>query len=259
MKIHLHQFLSKTGLFKSKKEITNAIKNSEVKVGNKVINNPIYQFNTRKERVFWKNTPLKMLKKYVYILLNKPVGYISSKLTPNDIKLGKKSIFRIIENENKIDNNLKRALFCIGRLDEDASGLLIITNDGQLSSEITDPKNRIAKTYEVLLEKPLQKNDIAKIEQGIIINLEENGKITKYKTRKCRIELINDRKLNITISEGKKREIRRIFSAVGNNVLSLKRISIGRLNLNELNLSPGEYIFSEKGFIEEKITAAKPD
>ena len=253
MKIYLHQFLSRTGLFRSKEELRRAIKAGEIKIEDKVVLNPLYQFRENKKTVYWKGKPIKARHEKIYIILNKPPNFLSSKLTREDVRLRKKSVFDIIENEKKIDDQLKRTLFCVGRLDEDSTGLLIITNDGDLSAKITEPKRRIGKTYFIELIKPLKEEEIEKIEQGITIELEENGSKYQYLTGRSKIELFGDKKAKIIIHEGKKREVKRIFKAVGNKVVKLERAAIGRLNLNELKLNQGEYIITDKKFIEEKI------
>ena len=242
MKIHLHQFLSRTGLFRRKGHIMDAVKNGEVKIDNKVISNPMYRFNPSKNSVFWKGKILEMLDDQVYIIMNKPSGYLSTKLSEKDV--GKKSVFNLIN----INSNLKNTLFSVGRLDEVSSGLIIITNDGKLGYKITNPNNKITKTYNVHLEKPI--NNVDKIEQGVVIDLEVEGRIIKYKTRQCKLNIISDKELNITLTEGKKREVRRIFETVGNKVLKLKRIAIGRLRLN---IDEGDYIFTTKEHINKLI------
>lgn len=242
MKLHLHQFLGRTGMFKRKSNVIDAVKNSEVKIDNQVINNPMYRFNPHKRSVYWKNKKLEILYEKVYIILNKPPGYLSTKLTEKD--LDKQGVFDLIG----LDENLKNTLFAVGRLDEESSGLLIITNDGKLGYKITNPRSQIEKTYHVHLEKPV--SNIQMIEQGVIIDLEIKGKTVKYKTRKCKIDVITDKELNITLIEGKKREVRRIFEAVGNKVLKLKRRSIGKL---KINIDEGCYMFTTKAYIEDNL------
>lgn len=248
-KIYLHQFLSKAGIFKSKNDLIQAIKNSEIKISNKIIINPRFQFNPKTKLVTYKDKPVKPLKTKIYIIINKPESYLSSKLTNEDIRLNKKSIFDLI----KIDEQTKKTLFSIGRLDEDSSGLLIITNDGKLCSEIINPKNNIKKVYQVTLKKPISQEDIKKIEQGITIDLEENNIITKYKTKESKISLETPTKLTITLTEGKKREIKRIFEAINNEVIKLERIAIG--NIKDLNLNPGQYKITDLKFIKERISS----
>ncbi|MBU1703984.1 MAG: pseudouridine synthase [Nanoarchaeota archaeon] len=153
-----------------------------------------------------------------------------------------------------LDTNLKNSLFCVGRLDEDTSGLIIITNDGTLGSKITRPESMIEKGYAAVLEKDIKDKDIEKIKKGVTISLEHNKKVTEYKTRPCKIQLIDKRDVIITVSEGKKREVRRIFEAVGNKVVSLERVSIGSLRLD--GIRTGEFKFVDKEFIEKRINAS---
>jgi pseudouridine synthase len=240
MKIRLHQFLSKTGIFSSKSQIHDAIRNSELKIEGRIVTKPNFQFNKNK-KVTWKGKELKIKKEMIYLILNKPEGYLSTRLTKNDAD--KKSVFSLLPEDN--------SLVCVGRLDEDTSGLLIITNDGDLVHKITNPLSNVEKTYKVILEKPLK--DIHEVEKGLTIELEENGKIDKYQTKPCKVELVSEKQIFITLTEGKKREVRRMFEAVGNRVVKLERVSIGRLNIDDLKIKKGTYITVEKNYIESKI------
>ena len=232
----LHQFLSKTGKFASKYASSNTIQNSQIEIRNnkniKIINNPMHHLKP-KDRIYWKGKELQILSEQIYILINKPKGYLCSKLSLSDINLKKKSIFDLIQ-KLKISDEMKKTLICVGRLDEDTAGLLIITNDGMLSSKLTDPKNEIKKTYIADLENEFSESELNEIRNGIVIDLEENGVITKYKTKKCEITKIKNKQIKIIVIEGKKREIKRMFEAVGNKVVNLKRISIGNLLLGDL-------------------------
>jgi pseudouridine synthase len=234
MKLRLHQYLSKTGFCVSKKELIQAVENGEITLDGKVVRNPHYQFNP-KRRVSYKGKSLS-INEQKYIIFNKPEGYLSSRLTEND--RGKKSVFELVEDD--------KSLVCAGRLDEDTSGLLIITNDGKLVKKITSPGS-IEKTYEALLEHPFR--EVSALENGVVIDLEENGVITKYKTKPCRIRIINEKKVEITLTEGKKREVRRMFEAVGNKVIGLRRISIGNIDVEKLKLPKKSYLIVSKEFI----------
>jgi pseudouridine synthase len=185
--------------------------------------------------------------------MNKPAGYLSSKLTLTDKRLGKKSVFELIKSSDELDSMTIRTLVCAGRLDEGTTGLLIITNDGGLTHELTIPSAQVTKTYEAKLKKPLSDDDLKLIRAGVKIKLEENGKITIYKTKPAKLVASDSNKLLITLSEGKKREVKRIFEAVGNKVISLTRIKIGRLDLSNLELRPGEYKLVTKEFINQLI------
>src|SRR3989344_2336860 len=240
-KIHLRQFLRRTGLFTGMAEIGERVRDGEFTIDGKPVTNEMFRFSPEKRTVSWKGKVLSIVTEKIYILLNKPEGYLSTRLTPGDQRLGKRSIFGLLERG--LDERAKRTLFAVGRLDEDTSGLLLITNDGKLSIAITHPKRGVEKTYAVVLERPIHPETVKAVEAGVDINLEENGARRRYRTQKSRIHLRTPSTLDIIISEGKKREVRKIFEAAGNKVLTLKRTSIGGLSLQELKLKKGEYRF----------------
>lgn len=160
------------------------------------------------------------VKKYDYYIMNKPKGYVC---TVKDDK-GRKTVMDLLPP------NIKR-LFPVGRLDYDTEGLLILTNDGNLTFKLTYPKNEVPKTYLVKTEKPVTEEDLNKLRSGVVID--------GVKTKKCNVKLIETTKegskLNITITEGRNRQIRKMIEAVNNNVDFLKRIKIGELKLTGLN------------------------
>lgn len=160
------------------------------------------------------------VKKYDYYIMNKPKGYVC---TVKDDK-GRKTVMDLLPP------NIKR-LFPVGRLDYDTEGLLILTNDGNLTFKLTHPKNEVPKTYLVKTEKPVTEEDLNKLRSGVVID--------GVKTKKCNVKLIETTKegskLNITITEGRNRQIRKMIEAVNNNVDFLKRIKIGELKLTGLN------------------------
>ncbi len=240
MKLRLHQFLSRTGAFSSKKELIAAITNAEITIDSRAVTNPMHIFDAKK-KVCWKGKPLKRITAKTYIAINKPEGYLSSRLTPEDLKLGKRSVFELIGNV--FDEKMEKSLFCAGRLDEDSSGLLIITNDGKLGSKITAPSSGIEKTYHAALARPITDSELAKLRKGVTIQLEENGKTTSYTTKPCKVETTStDRKqLKLVLTEGKKREAKRMLESIGNKVIQLERTAIGKLTLQELKLEKGQY------------------
>ncbi|MBI2550148.1 rRNA pseudouridine synthase [Candidatus Woesearchaeota archaeon] len=252
MKLRLHQFLSRTGAFTSKKDVVSSVRNGEVSIAGEVVVNPEFIFDATKCRVFWKGRLLQRVKGSVYVIINKPEGYLSSRLSSNDRKLGKRSVFELVEKDKSIGEATMKALFCVGRLDEDTSGLLLMTNDGKLGSRLTDPKYGIKKTYLAELQKPISGKAVVELEKGVVIGLEENGRIADYKTKGCRIEVTaaDMKKLKVTVTEGRKREVRRIFEAVGNKVLRLQRVALGSLKLEDLNLKKGKYLIADRKLIE---------
>ena len=163
---------------------------------------------------------ISMVKKYDYYIMNKPKGYVC---TVKDDK-GRKTVMDLLPP------NIKR-LFPVGRLDYDTEGLLILTNDGDLTFKLTHPKNEVPKTYLVKTEKPVSDEDLSKLRSGVYID--------GVKTKKCNVRLIETNKigskLHITITEGRNRQVRKMFEAIGNNVDFLKRIKVGDLTLTGLN------------------------
>ncbi len=164
--------------------------------------------------------PVNVVKKYDYYIMNKPKGYVC---TVKDDK-GRKTVMDLLPQSCK-------RLFPVGRLDYDTEGLLILTNDGDLTFKLTHPRNEVPKTYLVKTEKPVTDEDLAKLRSGVVID--------GIKTKKCNIRLIetlkSGSKLHITITEGRNRQVRKMFEAVGNNVDFLKRIKIGDLTLTGLD------------------------
>lgn len=163
--------------------------------------------------------------KLQYFMLNKPKGCISS---VSDDK-GRKTVMDFMPK------NVGR-LYPVGRLDYDSEGLLIITNDGNLTERLTHPRNEVHKTYLVKVEGSLTGDDLNRIRTGVEIEPNVLARAVNLKP----LELTKTYgKFEITIKEGKNREIRRMFEAIGHEVQFLKRIKIGELKLSGLNR--GEY------------------
>lgn len=158
--------------------------------------------------------------KYEYYMMNKPKGYVC---TVNDDK-GRKTVMDLMPK------NIKR-MYPVGRLDYDSEGLLILTNDGDLTFKLTHPINEIPKTYSVKIEGKIEESELNKLRNGVYID----GK----KLKKCKIDVITSdkttTKLSITIFEGRNREIRKMFESIGKPVSFLKRTKIGELKLSGLN------------------------
>lgn len=251
-KVRLHQYLSKTTAFKNKQAIWDAIRDGEIVVNDLITKNPDFQLRLTKP-VFYKGEALTVIRDNFYILINKPEGYLSSRLSNIDKKLGKKSVFSLLLG---IEEEIANTLFTVGRLDEDTRGLLIITNDGNLSHKTANPEFEVEKEYVVYLELPLTEEAKARIEKGVGITLEENGEFSMHLTKPCKIVFRSEDKkqIMINISEGKKREIKRMMEVVGNKVEGLERVSIGNLRLDEENILIGKYKIVDKDYITKKLT-----
>ena len=159
-------------------------------------------------------------KKLEYYIMNKPKGILC---TVSDDR-GRKTVMNLLPAG-------AGRVFPVGRLDYATEGLLLLTNDGELAYRLTSPKNEIPKTYLVRVEGTMSEKDLNRIRSGI----ELDGVLTK----KCKAHIVETNKaytkIHITITEGKNRQIRRMFEAIGRNVDFLKRIKIGELTLRGLD------------------------
>jgi len=160
--------------------------------------------------------------KTITIMLNKPAGYVSSRR-----RQGSKTIYDLLPH------NL-HALKPVGRLDKDSSGLLLMTNDGKLAHELTHPSFQKDKLYTVTLDKPLSSKDKARIKQGVML---EDG-ISTF----TNVSLISDFQLWVSLHEGRNRQIRRTFAALGYKVIALHRTQFGPYKLKELALGKYTYL-----------------
>lgn len=162
-------------------------------------------------------------RKYVYYMMNKPAGVVSATVdnTAN-------TVVSLLKNEMRCSD-----IFPVGRLDKDTTGLLLLTNDGDLAHRLLSPAKHVDKTYRVTLEHPLSQTDMEKLENGVDIG---EDKVTLP----ARVSAISDHTILLTIHEGKFHQVKRMLLAVGNGVRSLKRISFGTLYLDE-TLKEGEY------------------
>jgi len=238
-KISLKQFLTKSGKFEKVHDCIQSIKGGEVSVNNSIIKNPNYFFNPKNALVKLNNEKIKTVAK-LYFLLNKPAGYLSQKHE------SEKTIYDLI---GKLDLSKEQvhSLFAVGRLDKETEGLMILTNDGKISSLMTKPESKVEKRYQAVLEKPITLDNIKLLEKGVIIEIDS----MEYRTTKCKIKKTRENEVYISITEGKKRQIRKMFENIENKVVYLKRVSIGGLQLG--NLKEGEIKKTTKEEIMEKL------
>ncbi len=166
------------------------------------------------------------LAKAVTLMLHKPKGYICS----NSDEKGRKTVFDLLDGRYK-----SKRLFCVGRLDYNTEGLLLLTSDGTLANMLTHPSKEIKKTYIAKIERPLSTQEMQSFSKGVLLD--------GVRTGKCEIHYIgqeNDiHKYEVTISEGRNRQVRRMFESFGREVVFLKRTAVGELRLG--GLGRGEY------------------
>ena len=205
----------------SRSEARSAIRAGRVSVDGRAIVRPAHQVDTAAAVLFDEQTLATPLPRYY--MLNKPAGVVcatqdSSHRTVLDL-LG----------QDRYDN-----LHIAGRLDIDATGLVLITDDGQWSHRVTSPVKACGKTYRVELKSALSDADALQIEQGVTLHHE------KKPTRPATLQMLSENHLCLTITEGKYHQVKRMFASVGNRVVALHRESIGALTLDK-QLAPGAH------------------
>jgi 23S rRNA pseudouridine2605 synthase len=192
-----------------------------VSVNGKVVKDLGRQVDVEADKITFRGKPLVFQKK-VYYLLNKPAGYTTTVSDPH----ASKTVMELLPSEF----NLFR-LFPVGRLDRESTGLLLMTNDGDLAQKLTHPRYGVGKRYEVTVNRPLETGTLKRLMRGV--QLEEGLAQAEQ------IEVLSDTKLRLLLREGKKREIRRMFEQNGYTVKTLCRIEFGPLKLEKLALGSG--------------------
>lgn len=155
----------------------------------------------------------------VYYLLHKPVGYVCSAKDPHEKKL----VTQLVPEHPRV--------YPVGRLDKNTSGLLVLTNDGDIALQLSHPRHAVAKTYKVLLDRPYTPELLARLKRGVRL-MEGSAAVDAVKVRTAK-------RIEIVIHQGWNRQIRRMLAACGYSALGLQRISEGKLVLG--TLEPGEY------------------
>lgn len=239
MKLRLHQFLSKTGHFSSKRDVKQAIWDGDITVKGSVIKDISFQFNPRTKPVEYRGQLLELPNDHTTFLLNKPVGYICSRLSQQERSLNKRSVFELFVDS--VDPSTYDRLLTVGRLDEATTGLLLVTTDGTLVHDITSPEREIRKTYEVVTRDEVSSKQLKSLQQGVEIHVEDSGVVTSYTSKQAVARRVESDLLQLTISEGKKRQVRRMLEAVGNEVIHLHRLGIESLILSDFDLDYGEF------------------
>lgn len=178
-------------------------------------------------RVNRKKIELKQEK--IYIMFNKPVGCVC---TCEDDR-GRTTVLDYIKG-------IDERIYPVGRLDFTTEGLLILTNDGDLAFRLTHPSNEVNKRYLAIVDSEITSDDVRKLEKGVFI---DGGKTAPAKVKLLKVSPTRT-ELTIIIHEGRNRQVRRMFEAIGKNVVFLKRISVGDMNLGDLK--KGEYRFLTK-------------
>lgn len=223
MKQRLDKVLSNFG-FGSRTQIKTAVKKGLVKIDGIIAGDSAMHVDPETNIIEFSGTTLNY-RKYIYLMMNKPQGVISATTDTRQ-----KTVFDILPEEYQCFD-----LFPAGRLDIDTEGLVLMTNDGQLAHEILSPKKHVPKQYYAHVLGKVGAEDMEAFLQGVIL---DDG----YKTLPAKLDILKSDEISeikLTITEGKFHQVKRMFEAVGKRVIYLKRISMGRLLLDE-SLALGE-------------------
>ena len=232
MEERLQKFLASCGIA-SRRKSEELIVNGKVKVNGKVITELGTKINPLEDRIEYNGSIIKNEEEKVYILLNKPIGYVT---TVRD-QFDRPTVIDLIKKVNK-------KVVPVGRLDMYTSGALLLSNDGEFINKVTHPKNEIKKTYNVTLNGIITKEEVRKLEEGV--EIVDKEKI--YKTQKAKVKILKtdeekkQSRIQITIHEGKNREVRKMCEAIGKKVIALNRSRIGNLDVKDIKLGTWKYL-----------------
>ena len=225
--IRLQKYLAEAGIA-SRRKCEEYITDGRIKVNGKIINELGTKVNPEKDEIYFDDKKIENKEELVYILLNKPIGYVT---TAKD-QFNRDTVMNLIK--------IKERVVPVGRLDMYTSGALLLSNDGNFVYKITHPKHEINKTYTVTLKGIVTKEDVEKLEKGVDIG----GYITKpakVKILKTDIEK-NISRLEITIHEGKNRQVRKMCEAIGKKIQALHRTKIGNISVKTLKIGQWRYL-----------------
>ncbi len=221
--VRLQKYLADCGVA-SRRKAEELILASEISVNEEIVNTLGVKVDPKRDIVTYKGREVKPSTQSVYIMLNKPIGYIT---TASD-QFDRPTVMDLIKDQTE-------RLFPVGRLDYDTSGLLLLTNDGELTYKLTHPSKKIPKVYIAKIFGTPTPEAINRLRRGV--------EIDGYTTAPAKVDIMNIAErystIKITITEGKNRQVRKMCEAIGSKVASLTRIAIGTLFLGQLK--KGEY------------------
>ena len=222
--MRLNKFLAKSGIA-SRRKSDELIKMATTTVNEEIILDPAYNVE-EKDLVRFDGKVLKVDQEKIVIILNKPKNVITS---VSD-QFGRKTVMHFLKS--------KKRLAPIGRLDKDSTGLLLLTNDGDLHQYLTHPKNQIPRKYVVIIQKIIDPSKLKRISRGLSIGEGEIGraKVISQKMIKGRCEA------RLELKEGKKREVRRIFRSLKIKLFSLHRVSFGNIGIGSLKIGESRFL-----------------
>ena len=227
MEERLQKYLAECGVA-SRRKCEELILQGKVKVNNQIVTELGVKVNPEKDIIKFEDKEIKPTSKMVYILLNKPIGYV----TTADDQFGRDTVLDLVK--------VKERIVPVGRLDMYTSGALILTNDGDFVYKVTHPKHEIEKTYTVTVKGIIKNEEVEQLRKGV--------KIDDYITKPAKVKILktdiekNISRLEIVIHEGKNRQIRKMCESVGRKVLALHRSKIGKIGVKDIELGKWRYL-----------------
>ena len=225
--IRLQKYIAKSGVA-SRRKAEELILEGKIQVNGKTITELGIKVNPEKDIVTYNGKKLKTEEEFVYILLNKPIGYVT---TVKD-QFGRDSVLDLVK--------IKEHLVPVGRLDMYTSGALILTNDGDFVYKVTHPKREIEKTYTVTIKGIVKNEEVEMLRKGV--------KIEDYTTKPAKVKILktdeekNISRLEITIHEGKNRQVRKMCETIGHKVLALHRSKIAGIGVKDIPLGKWRFM-----------------
>lgn len=219
--VRLQKYLADAGIA-SRRKAEELIEQGKIKVNEQIITKLGTKINPNKDKVEYDGKIVKIQEEKIYILLNKPIGYVT---TAKD-QFKRDSVLDLVK--------VRQRIVPVGRLDMYTSGALILTNDGDFVYQVTHPKHEIEKTYTVTIKGIIQKEKVELLKKGV--------KIEDYTTRPAKVKILKtdeekeQSRLEITIHEGKNRQVRKMCEAIGHKVLALHRSKIAGIGVKDLPL-----------------------
>lgn len=227
MEERLQKYLAECGIA-SRRKCEEYIIQGKVQVNGKTITELGVKVNPEKDKITFEGKNVKQEERKVYILLNKPIGYV----TTSDEQFGRDKVLDLVK--------VRERVVPVGRLDMYTSGALILTNDGDFVYRVTHPKHEITKTYTVTVKGIIKNEEVEQLRKGV--------KIDDYTTRPAKVKILKTdeekdiSRLEITIHEGKNRQVRRMCESVGRRIIALHRSKIGNIGVKDIELGKWRYL-----------------
>ena len=230
-KLRLNKFLADCGVA-SRRRSDELIQEGQIQVNGKVVHRLGVLVDLEKDRIIYNKQILKLERKMRYLAFYKPKKVLSTMNDPKD----RPTLYDYVRD-------FPERLFCVGRLDWDSEGLIILTNDGDFSHKVAHPRHKVHKTYRVKVKGFLKKDHLEKLKRGVTLSGKKTKALIIKKIRGKGVSKNNW--AEIVISEGKNQQIRRMFEKINLRVIKLKRVSVGSYHIGKLK--PGEFrVLSER-------------